>query len=91
MTKILLTSAQKSQAVALGRYKAGAGSITDLLNAEAQLASARQQRVQSEYGFMIAKADLLRALGQLEPKAISTLAASGEEPDITNLPPKDKE
>ena len=74
MTKALLESAQKSRDVALGRYKAGAGSITDLLNAEAQLASARQQRISSDYGWMIAKADLLRALGRMEPDIIQHLS-----------------
>ncbi len=71
MTDTLLASAQKSEQVALGRYKAGAGSITDLLNAESQLADARQQHVASQYDWLVAKADLLRALGGLDSKAVA--------------------
>ncbi len=70
MTDTLLSSASRAEEVALGRYKAGAGSITELLNAQAQLASARQQRVQAEYNWLIAKADLLRATGLLDRRQI---------------------
>ncbi len=70
MVDTLLASAKKSEQVALGRYKAGAGSITDLLNAQSQLADARRQHVQSRYNWLIAKADLLRALGMLDKKTI---------------------
>ncbi|NDE91477.1 MAG: TolC family protein [Alphaproteobacteria bacterium] len=73
MTDALIASARKSEQVALGRYKAGAGTITDLLNAQAQLASARQQHVSAEYSLMIAKADLLRSLGALDQTAIAGL------------------
>lgn len=74
MTDTLITSARKSEQVALGRYKAGAGTITDLLSAQAQLADARQQRVAAEYSTMIAKADLLRSLGQLDEQSIAGLS-----------------
>ncbi len=74
MTDTLITSARKSEQVALGRYKAGAGTITDLLSAQAQLADARQQHVTAEYSTMIAKADLLRALGQLDEQSVSELS-----------------
>ena len=69
MTDALLSSAEQSERVALGRYKAGAGSITDLLTVQAQLADARQQRVQAQYGWLTSKADLLRAVGALTPTA----------------------
>ena len=45
----LLNSATQSEAVALGRYKAGVGSILDVLNAQSALASARQQRVRRRF------------------------------------------
>ena len=69
-TDILLASAKKSEEVVLGRYKAGAGNITDVLSAQAQLANARQQRVQAQYDWLIAKADLLRAMGKLNKETI---------------------
>lgn len=70
MTDTLLTSATKSEQVALERYRAGVGSITDLLTAQAQLADARQQQIQSHYNWLIAKADMLRALGCLNKDSV---------------------
>ena len=70
MTAALLASATKSEQVALERYKAGVGSITDLLSSQAALATGRQQQVQSHYNWLIAKANLLRALGGLTDKAV---------------------
>ena len=64
-TAALLASATQSERMALGRYKAGVGLITDLLTAEAALAAARQQRVQAMYSWQIAKATLAQAMGQL--------------------------
>ena len=46
-TADLVASAEASAQVALGRYKAGVGSILDLLTAQSALASARQQRIQA--------------------------------------------
>lgn len=64
-TAALLDSANQSEQVALGRYKAGVGTITDLLTAESALASARQQRVQAMYTWQIDKATLAQAVGVL--------------------------
>jgi outer membrane protein TolC len=55
----------------MGRYKAGAGNIIDLLNAQASLANARFQRVQSQYNWSIAKAQLAQAIGRLDLAEIS--------------------
>lgn len=66
MVDTLITSAKKSEQVSMGRYKAGAGSFTDLLIVQSQLADARKQHVQSYYNYLVAKADLLRAIGRLE-------------------------
>ncbi len=66
MTASLLKSAGQSAEVALGRYKAGAGSITDLLSTQAQLADARRQDVQARFNWLTARADLLRSTGKLE-------------------------
>jgi TolC family type I secretion outer membrane protein len=61
----LLASAEASERVASGRYKAGVGAILDLLNAQSALASARQQNIQSLYNWRIAKAALAQSMGQL--------------------------
>ncbi len=76
MTETLLGSARESDKVALGRYKAGAGSLTDMLNAEAQLASARQQYVQAQYDWLVSRADLLRAIGKLDEKTLAADASA---------------
>lgn len=62
----LLKSAVESEKVAQERYKAGVGSILELLNAESDLASARLQHIQSRYNWYIAKATLARAIGTLK-------------------------
>jgi outer membrane protein len=54
----LLASATESHDVAAGRYKAGVGSILDLLSAQAALESARAQRV-------LARSDWFTSLAQL--------------------------
>ena len=67
----LVDSAAQSARVALGRYKAGAGNILDVLTAQSALASARQQNVQALYGWYIAKATLAQSMGQLDFAAIT--------------------
>lgn len=69
-TRDLLASATQSEKVALGRYKAGAGSILELLNAEADLANARLQYIQARYNWHIGKARLAQAIGTLDPTEI---------------------
>ena len=54
----LLQSAEENERAAAERYRAGVGSILDLLTAQSTLASARAQEVQ-------ARADWLQALAQL--------------------------
>lgn len=62
----LVASADESEKMAAGRYKAGVGGILDLLNAQSALANARQQNIQSLYNWRIAKTALAQAMGQLE-------------------------
>ncbi len=71
-TQALLESATESERMALGRYKAGVGTIVDLLTAESSLASARQQRVQATYNWQIDKATLAQSMGRLNeiPKKV---------------------
>ncbi len=77
----LVNSAAESERVAMGRYKAGAGNILDVLTAQSALASARQQNVQALYGWYIAKAALAQAMGQLDFAAISAPAAGQAPPE----------
>jgi outer membrane protein len=61
----LLASATQSEQVALGRYKAGAGSLLDLLTAQAALASARAQAIAARFSWYIALAQLAHDTGIL--------------------------
>jgi outer membrane protein len=63
--RALLNSATASADIAQGRYKAGVGTFTDLLNAQSALASARQQLVQAEFNVRTANAQLARAVGSI--------------------------
>jgi outer membrane protein len=77
----LLSSAEQSQRVALGRYKAGVGSILDVLNAQSALAGARQQRIQSTFNWNINRAVLAEAMGSLDESLLQTLPdASSPQP-----------
>lgn len=70
----LLASAEQSQRMALGRYKAGMGSILDVLNAQSALASARQQRVQALYNWNVTRVSLAKAMGSLDRGLIESLS-----------------
>lgn len=61
----LINSATASADIARGRFKAGVGTFTDLLNAQSALASARQQLVSADFGVRTAQATLARAVGQI--------------------------
>ncbi len=61
----LINSATASADIAQGRFKAGVGTFTDLLNAQSALASARQQLVSADFGVRDAQARLARAVGAI--------------------------
>lgn len=63
----LLTSARQSVDVAQSRYRAGVGSILDLLTAESALESARAQEVQARTDWFLSVAQLAHDTGSLEP------------------------
>ncbi|MDR2240361.1 MAG: TolC family protein [Zoogloeaceae bacterium] len=73
----LLASATESERVAAGRYRAGVGSILDLLTAQAALASARQQRIQADTSWFVSRTALAQAMGALDAGLLPTLS-SGE-------------
>lgn len=64
----LVASAEQSEQMTLGRYKAGVAnlSILDVLNAQSALASARQQRVSALYNFQSSRLALAQAIGLLD-------------------------
>lgn len=66
----LLASAEQSERVALGRYKAGVGNILDVLNAQSALANARLQRIQAMLDWYVSRATLARAIGTLDSQLL---------------------
>ena len=73
----LLASAAQSEEVAAGRYKAGVGSILDLLIAQTAHANARAQEAQSRSDWFVALAQLAHDTGALGPDAAAAGAAAG--------------
>jgi outer membrane protein len=65
-TADLLASAEQSERVALGRYKAGVGTVLDLLSAQSALASARLQRIQAALDWQVFRATLAQTMGALD-------------------------
>jgi outer membrane protein len=64
-TATLTKTAEDNQEVALGRYKSGVGTMIDVLTAQSAAASARLLRVNAEFGWQVARAQLALALGRL--------------------------
>ncbi len=64
-TRDLLESAQQSFEVVSARYKAGAGSILDVLTAESALAGARAQQTQARTDWFLSMAQLAHDTGSL--------------------------
>jgi outer membrane protein len=62
----LVASAEQAERVALGRYKAGVGTVLDLLTAQSALASARLQRIQAALDWFVYRATLAQAVGTLD-------------------------
>lgn len=72
----LVASARESYDVALGRYKAGVGTVTDLLNAQSALANANLQRIQARFSWNVAKITLAKAIGGLDAGLFNDLSAA---------------
>ncbi len=79
MTADLLNSAEQSERMAIGRYKAGAGTMLDVLNAQTALASARQQRIQARYNWNISRATMAQAIGNLDTEQLQSLPNSNND------------
>ncbi|MGH8677377.1 MAG: TolC family protein [Burkholderiales bacterium] len=76
----LVASAQESYRAALARYKAGVGTLIDVLNAQSAQASANSQKIQSQYNWYIAKASLVRSLGVLDVGVFTGTGPATESP-----------
>lgn len=61
----LVESAAAAEKLALGRYQAGLGILLDVLTAQANLAQARQSKLQTRLGLRVARAELAQAIGEL--------------------------
>jgi outer membrane protein len=70
--EVLVASAEESARLNLGRYKAGVGNILDTINAQSALASAMQQKIQSDLNWNIARATLAQAVGALDNAMIQS-------------------
>jgi outer membrane protein len=64
-TATLVKTSETNQEVAEGRYKAGVGTILDLLTAQTAASAARQARITAELNWEVARAKLALALGRL--------------------------
>ena len=83
---VLVSSADESSRVALGRYKAGVGNIIDTINAQSALASARQQQIQANLNWNIARATLAQSMGGLDNAMIQSLPDTNAQKDSTSTP-----
>jgi outer membrane protein TolC len=75
-TDDLVASASQSEAVALGRYREGVGSILDLLSAQRVLAVARAEQINARLDWFINLARLAHDVGILGLPGDSSLAAA---------------
>lgn len=64
-TDSLLAAARESNRAALARYRAGLGSLLNVLNAQSSLADARQQQARARYDWAAARLQLAQASGVL--------------------------
>jgi outer membrane protein len=79
----LVASAEQSSDVALARYKAGVGTVLDLLAAQSALANARAQRVDARLSWSVSLAQLAHDAGVLDPKGGTSLHLTS---DTTTVP-----
>jgi len=81
-TRDLLESARAAEEVALGRYRAGAGSALDLLSAQSALADARAEEIDARFGWYSALAQLAHDVGVLGTRGETPFRL---EPDTTGM------
>ena len=89
-TRDLLASATQTVEVTQGRYKAGVGSILDLLTAQSALADARSQEAQARSLWFLSVAQLAHATGVLEPGSPEVRAFPETAPADSSAAPSTK-
>ncbi len=82
----LLTSATQSKEVALARYKAGVGSLLDLMAADSALADARSQRIGAWFDYFTSLARLAHDTGLLGLKGENPFVEKAARPATTDQP-----
>jgi outer membrane protein len=75
-SRALLASAEESERATSERYRAGVGSILDLLTSQSTLAAARAQEVQARADWLLALAQLAHDTGSLGPAPASSSPSS---------------
>jgi outer membrane protein len=73
----LYASAEQSEQVALGRYRAGVGSILDLLAAQTAFANARAQEIQARSNWFLSLAQLAHDTGMLREPVNAPVSGKG--------------
>jgi outer membrane protein len=81
-TDVLFRSATASEAAARARYRAGVGTILDLITAQSALASARAQQSQSRWIWASALSQLSHDVGVLGPRGETTIPLAGNAPEL---------
>jgi outer membrane protein TolC len=81
-TDVLLSSAIRSEAAARARYRAGVGTILDLITAQSTLASARAQQAQSRWVWAAALAQLSFDVGVLGPRGETLIPLAADSTGI---------
>ena len=75
---VLLASASRSEVAARERYRAGVGTILDLVTAQAALANARAQQTQSRWIWSASLAQLAHDVGVIGPRGEPSIPLSAD-------------
>jgi len=77
----LVASASEAHRASLARYRAGLGSLIDVLNAQSTLADARQQEAAARFNWHRARVSLIKSSGVLNTADLDPGVATGANPD----------
>ncbi len=86
----LVASASEAHRAALARYRAGLGSLIDVLNAQSSLADARQQEAAARFNWHRARVSLIKSSGVLDTADLlpaTTTDNAAPAPDTTGNAP----
>ena len=79
-TDVLLAAATRNEAAARARYRAGVGTILELITAQSALASARAQQAQSRWTWATALSQLSHDIGSIGPRGETAIPLTGGAP-----------